>query len=73
LDVLVFILNNKFHLKKLDAKAYKDTFIGYFERSKAYRFYNSKTHMVEESIHVKFDDKEPNNKMLELIESFADF
>jgi len=34
--------------------------------------YNSETNTVEESIHIKFDDKEPNNKMLELVESFAD-
>ena len=24
--------------------------------------------MVQESIHIKFDDKEPGNKMLELVE-----
>jgi hypothetical protein len=35
--------------------------------------YNFETHVVEESIHVKFDDKEPDNKMSELVESLADF
>jgi hypothetical protein len=34
--------------------------------------YNSETKTVEESIDIKFDDKEPDNKMLELVESFAD-
>jgi hypothetical protein len=34
--------------------------------------YNSETYIVEESIHIKFDDKEPNNKILELVESFVD-
>lgn len=28
--------------------------------------------MVEESIHVKFDDKDPGNKMSELVEIFAE-
>lgn len=29
--------------------------------------------MVEELIHIKFDDKEPDNKMSQLVESFSDF
>jgi len=37
-------------------------FLGYSERSKAYRLYNSETLCVEESMHVKFDDKEPGDK-----------
>jgi len=54
-----YILNNKLYLKKLDAKAQRGIFLGYSECSKAYRVYNSKTLCVEESMHVKFDDKEP--------------
>jgi len=34
--------------------------------------YNSETLCVEESMHVKFDDKEPGNKTPEQGESFAD-
>jgi len=34
--------------------------------------YNSETLCVEESMHVKFDDKEPENETLEQGESFAD-
>ena len=34
--------------------------------------YNSETVCVEESMHVKFDDKEPGNKILEQDESCAD-
>ena len=34
--------------------------------------YNSKTLCVEESMHVKFDDKEPGNETQEQDESFAD-
>jgi len=57
-----YILNNKVYLKKFDAKAQKGIFLGYSERSKAYRLYNSETLCVEESMHVKFDDKEPGEK-----------
>jgi len=42
-------------------KAQRGIFLGYSERSKAYRVYNSETLYVEESMHVKFDDKEPEN------------
>jgi len=57
-----YILNNKVYLKKFDAKAQKGIFLGYFERSKAYRLYNSEKLCVEESMHVKFDDKKPGDK-----------
>ncbi|KAK2389986.1 hypothetical protein QL285_063537 [Trifolium repens] len=66
-----YILNNKVYRKKFDAKACKVIFIGYSERSKAYRVYNSETNIVEESIHVRFDDKEPDSKKSEQTESFA--
>jgi len=53
----------------LDLKASKEglrgIFLGYSERSKAYRVYNSETLCVEESMHVKFDDKELGNETLE--------
>ncbi|PNY05239.1 retrotransposon-related protein [Trifolium pratense] len=65
-----YILNNKVHLKKFDAKAYKGIFIGYSERSKAYRLYISETHTVEETMHVKFDDKEPD-QVSELVEGIS--
>jgi len=58
-------------MKKFDAKAQKGIFLGYSERSKAYRLYNSKTHCVEESMHVKFDDKEPGSKTPEQDESIT--
>jgi hypothetical protein len=69
---LLTLLNNKLYLKKFDAKAQRAIFLGYSERSKAYRVYNSETLCVEESMHVKFDDKEPGNKTPEQDESFAD-
>ena len=53
-----YILNNKHYLKKFDAKAQRGIF--------------SKTLCVEESMHVKFDDKEPGNEIQEQDESIAD-
>jgi len=67
-----FSLNNKVYLKKFDAKAQRGIFLGYFERSKTYIVYNSETQCVEESMHIKFDDKEPGNETPEQGESFAD-
>ena len=66
-----YILNNKVYLKKFDEKAQKGIFLGYSERSKAYRLYNLETLCVEESMHVKFDDKEPESKIPEQNESIA--
>ncbi|KAK2422446.1 hypothetical protein QL285_032979 [Trifolium repens] len=66
-----YILNNKAYKRKFDAKACKGIFIGYSERSKAYIFYNSETNTVEKSIHVRFDDKEPDSKMSEQDNSYA--
>jgi len=50
-------LNTKVHLKKFDAKVQKCILLGYPKRSKAYKVYNFKTLKVEESTHIKFDDK----------------
>ena len=54
--------------KKFDAKAQKGIFLGYSEWSKAYRLYNSETLCVEESMHVKFDDKEPGDETPEQVD-----
>ena len=66
-----YILNNKVYLNKFDAKAQKGIFLGYSERSKAYRLYNLETLCVEKSMHVKFDDKEPVSNIPEQNESIA--
>ena len=53
----MFILNNgKDNLGKFDAKSDVGIFLGYSTNSKAYRVFNSRTKVVEESTHVKFDD-----------------
>jgi len=67
-----YILNNKLYLKKFDAKAQREIFLGSSERSKAYKVYNSETLCVEESMHVKFDDKEPGIETPEQGESVVD-
>ncbi|KAK2427482.1 putative mitochondrial protein [Trifolium repens] len=66
-----YILNNKVHLKKFDSKACKGIFIGYSERFKSYRVYNSETNTVEEPMHVKFDDKEPDDKKSEPVKDLS--
>lgn len=65
------ILKNKVYSKKFDAKAHKGIFLGYSECSKAYKVYNSETKIIEDSIHIIFDDKEPDSKMSELVQIFS--
>ena len=54
-----YILNTKDNLGKFDAKSDVGIFIGYSTHSKAYRIYNKRTNVVEESIHVAFDESNP--------------
>ena len=48
--------NNKDHLGKFDAKSEEGVFLGYSTHSKAYRIFNKRTLVVEESVHVNFDE-----------------
>ena len=43
-------------LEKFDAKSDEAIFLGYSSSSKAFRVFNKKTLIVEESIHVIFDE-----------------
>ncbi|GAV69083.1 hypothetical protein CFOL_v3_12584, partial [Cephalotus follicularis] len=53
----VFILNNgKENLGKFDAKSDEGIFLGYSLNSKAYRVFNKRTLIIEESIHVLFEE-----------------
>ena len=54
-----YILNMKDHLHKFDCKADEGVFLSYSTRSKAYRVYNKRTKIVEESMHVTFDETNP--------------
>ena len=49
-----FILNIKDNLRKFDSKADEGIFLGYSTSSKAYRIFNKRTLVVEESMHVIF-------------------
>ena len=51
-----FILNTKDQLGKFDPKSDEGIFIGYSERSKAYRIFNKRTNTIEETLHVSFDE-----------------
>jgi len=67
-----FILNTKENLEKFDSKSDIVTLLGCSETSKAYRVYNSRTLVVEEAIHMKFNDTKPDTEISELEESCAD-
>ena len=64
-----FILNTKDNLGKFNAKSSVRIFFGYSLSSKAYRVFNKKTMVVEESIHVVFDE---SNDSLERRENIDD-
>ena len=51
-----FVLNTKHNLGKFDPKSDVGIFLGYLNSSKAYRVYSKITLVVEESMHVIFDD-----------------
>ena len=52
-----FILNNgKYNLGKFDSKADEGIFLGCSVNRHAYRAYNRKTMLVEESMHIAFDE-----------------
>ena len=55
-----FVLNNrKYNLGKFDAKSDEGIFLGYSLNSKAFRTYNKRTMVIEESIYVAFDETNP--------------
>ncbi|GAV56532.1 hypothetical protein CFOL_v3_00074 [Cephalotus follicularis] len=55
-----FIHNNgKEHLGKFDSKVDEGIFLGYSSTSRAYRCFNKRTLLVEESMHVIFDESNP--------------
>nr|GEV38376.1 retrovirus-related Pol polyprotein from transposon TNT 1-94 [Tanacetum cinerariifolium] len=48
------------HLGKFDGKANEGFFVGYFVNSKAFRVFNSRTRIVEETLHITFLENKPN-------------
>src|SRR3954465_3380419 len=45
-----YFLNTKDHLHKFDSKAHKCFLLGYFERSKGYRVYNTEKLIIENQL-----------------------
>ncbi|KAH9780749.1 Integrase catalytic domain-containing protein [Citrus sinensis] len=56
-----FVWNTKDNLGKFDPKSDVGIFLGYSNSSKAYRVYNKRTLVVEESMHVTFDESNPSS------------
>lgn len=50
------ILNTKDNLRKLDSKSNKGIFLGFSYTRKAYRIYNHRTLLIEESMYVVLDE-----------------
>nr|GEW04492.1 retrovirus-related Pol polyprotein from transposon TNT 1-94 [Tanacetum cinerariifolium] len=46
---------------KFDRKADDGFFVGYSLNSKAFRVFNSRTRIVDEKLHVRFSENNPNN------------
>ncbi|GJS73822.1 putative ribonuclease H-like domain-containing protein [Tanacetum coccineum] len=56
----VTILNTLDHLGKFDGKADEGFFVGYSVNSKAFRVFNSRTRIVEATLHITFLENKPN-------------
>ena len=66
-----FVLNNgKENLGKFDEKAYHGIFIGYSLSSHAYKIYNKRLMVVEEFVHVVFD--EVDRKSIQILKNSAE-
>nr|GEV15467.1 ribonuclease H-like domain-containing protein [Tanacetum cinerariifolium] len=57
---LVTILNTLDSLGKFDGKLNEGFLVGYSVSSKAFRVFNSRTRIVQETLHVKFLENKPN-------------
>ncbi|KAH9658168.1 hypothetical protein KPL70_023385 [Citrus sinensis] len=67
-----FILNTKDNLGKFDPKSDVSIFLGYSNSSKAYRVYNKRTLVVEESMHVTFDESNPSSTEKVVVDNDVD-
>nr|GEU55594.1 retrovirus-related Pol polyprotein from transposon TNT 1-94 [Tanacetum cinerariifolium] len=56
----VTILNTLDSLDKFDGKVDEGFLVGYFVSSKAFRVFNSRTRIVQETLHVNFLENKPN-------------
>ncbi|KAH9716703.1 hypothetical protein KPL71_021554 [Citrus sinensis] len=67
-----FILNTKDNLGKFDPKSDVGIFLGYSNSSKTYRVYNKRTLVMEESMHVTFDESNPSSEKKGVVNDDAD-
>ncbi|GJW93008.1 putative ribonuclease H-like domain-containing protein [Tanacetum coccineum] len=56
----ITILNTIDHLGKFDGKADEGFFVGYSLNNKAFRVFNNRTRIVEETLHNRFSESTPN-------------
>ncbi|GJU89018.1 ribonuclease H-like domain-containing protein [Tanacetum coccineum] len=56
----ITILSTLDHLGKFDGKADKGFFVGYSVNTKAFRVFNSRTRIVEETLYITFLENKPN-------------
>nr|GEX36722.1 retrovirus-related Pol polyprotein from transposon TNT 1-94 [Tanacetum cinerariifolium] len=56
----VTIFNTLDPLEKFDGKADKGFLVGYSVNSKAFRVFNSRTRIVQETLHINFLENQPN-------------
>nr|GFB51350.1 hypothetical protein [Tanacetum cinerariifolium] len=56
----VTILNTQDHLGKFQRKVDEGFLVGYYVCSKAFRVFNSRTRIVQETLHVNFMENKPN-------------
>jgi hypothetical protein len=54
-----FVLNDRDNLGKFDAKSDEGIFLGYSSNSKAYRVFNKRIMVLDESMHVVFGEANP--------------
>ncbi|KAH9669926.1 hypothetical protein KPL70_021986 [Citrus sinensis] len=67
-----FVLNTKDNLGKFDPKSDVGIFLGYSNSSKTYRVYNKRTLIVEESMHVTFDESNPSSTEKVVVDANAE-
>nr|GEU31064.1 putative ribonuclease H-like domain-containing protein [Tanacetum cinerariifolium] len=56
----VTILNTLDSLGKFEGKVYEGFFVGYSVSSKSFRVFNSRTRIIQETLHVNFLENKPN-------------
>ena len=67
-----FILNKKDNLEKFYQKSNVDIFLGYSNIRNAYRVYNKRTPVVEESMHVMFNESNSSSVKKVVVNDDAD-